>query len=149
MVSPDLAPLGRATVLAWRLTERGAPDRVGPDLAGRLRAHCRREHVTHDEGELLQLLQTRAVDYAFVYRSTAEEHNLKLLEVPGAERGRSTYGVTVPTSAPNPGGAVLFLRALLGEPGQGALRRSGFRPQTPAPCRERAAVPEAVRGLTR
>jgi molybdate/tungstate transport system substrate-binding protein len=146
MVSSDL-PLGRATVLAWQRTEQEARGRVEPDLAGRLRARCRPEHVTHDEGELLQLLQTRAIDYAFVYRSLAEEHNLKLVELSGVPP--VLHGVTVPRSAPNPDGAVVFLRALLGEPGQRALRRSGFRPLAPAPCRDRAAVPEPVRGLTR
>ena len=180
MASPDLAPIGYATVLVWQLTElTEGRDRVGPDLAGRLRAHCRREHVTSDEGALLQLLQARAIDYAFVYRSSAEEHNLKLVELPDAVnlgatgqaasyarvsvevrmrsgeapkliRGRPIlYGVTIPGSAPEPAGAALFLRYLLGEPGRRTLQRSGFRPLAPALCRDRAALPEALSDLTR
>ena len=70
--------------LAARRARRGKGARGGPDLAGRLRARCASEHVTSDESELLQLLQSRAIDYAFMYRSTAEEHNLKLVPLPDA-----------------------------------------------------------------
>ena len=85
MASPDLAPIGYATLLAWQLAELSeGTQRVGADLAGRLRSRIASEHVTSDESELLQLLQSRAIDYAFMYRSSAEEHNLKLVQLPDA-----------------------------------------------------------------
>jgi molybdate/tungstate transport system substrate-binding protein len=177
MASPDLAPLGYATLLVWQLAElHEGKHRVGHNLAARLRDRCAPEHVAPDEGELLQLLQSRAIDYAFMYRSTAEEHNLKLVELParyslGAveqaafyaraavrvrmDRPRRVtgaplvYGVTVPSSAPHPGAAALFLQKLLGPAGQRSLRRTGFRPLVPARCDRPAMAPEALRPLIR
>ncbi len=177
MASPDLAPLGYATLLVWQLAElHEGKHRVGPDLAARLRDRCAPEHVTPDESELLQLLQSRAIDYAFMYRSTAEEHNLKLVELPAryslgavehaAFYARATvrvrmdrprrmtgaplvYGVTIPSSAPNPGAAARFLQELLGPVGQRSLRRTGFRPLVPAPCDRPGLAPETVRALIR
>ena len=178
MASPDLAPIGYATVLVWQLAGMQGGG-GGPELASRLRARCASEHVAADEGELLQLLQSRAIDYAFMYRSTAEEHNLKLVPLPDAinlgapekaplyaraqvqvqmkraegqktiQGSPITYGVTIPTSAPNPEGGALFLSYLLGEAGHRALRRTGFRPLIPAPCRERSALPKTIQALTR
>jgi molybdate/tungstate transport system substrate-binding protein len=177
MASPDLAPIGYATLLVWQLAGQERGD--GPGLASRLRARCAPEHLAADEGELLQLLQSRAIDYAFMYRSTAEEHNLKLVPLPdsinlGAPDKASvyakarvqvrmkraeglktiqgspiTYGLTIPTGAPNRAGAELFVRYLLGEAGQRTLRRTGFRPIVPASCEERGSLPAALQSLTR
>jgi len=47
---------------------------AGADLAARLAGQCAKEHgvvLIHDEAELLTLLEARAIDYAFVFRSTA------------------------------------------------------------------------------
>ena len=38
--------------------------------------------MTHDEVELVTLLETRAIDYAFLLRSTAEDHHLKITSLP-------------------------------------------------------------------
>jgi molybdate/tungstate transport system substrate-binding protein len=180
LVDPDLAPIGYRTLLVWRLAELElGQDRVGPDLGGRLRARVAPEHLVPHEAELLQLLQSRAVDYAFVYRSTAEEHNLKLVPLPasynlgaadraegyaratlavklkgGAKRGAIrgapvVYGVTIPHDPPNAAGAELFLRTLLGETGRRALQRTGFAPLVPARCAERDRLPASLKPLTR
>jgi molybdate/tungstate transport system substrate-binding protein len=177
----DLAPIGYATILVCKLAEQqlGA-DRVGgPGLEERLRARCAREHVTSDESELLRLLQSRAIDYTFMYRSTAEEHNLKTVTLPDAynlgaadkaalyaraavqvKMARSdapreirgapiTYGVTIPTGAPNADGAARVLQHLLGEEGQRTMKRTGFRPIVPAICGQRSQLPDPLKPLTR
>jgi molybdate/tungstate transport system substrate-binding protein len=180
MAAPDQAPIGYATLLVWQLAELTLGEaRAGRGLAARLQARVAREHVTSDEQELLQLLQSRAVDYAFVYRSSAEEHNLKTVRLPdaynlGAEasaglyrraavrvrlrRGEPEqevrgapilYGLTIPADAPNPDGGERVVALLLGEPGQRTLRRTGFRPLVPAPCDGRDRLPPALRPLTR
>jgi molybdate/tungstate transport system substrate-binding protein len=162
---PDTAPVGYNTLMVWQLAEQSG--RYGPqgaNLKNRLMARCAPEHVVHDEAEVLLLLESRAIDYAFLFRSTVEDHHLKMLALPPelnlsrtdlAERyalarvdvrmkqGQGmktivgapiTYGVTVPTNAPHAGVAAEFLSFLLDEPGQRALTRRGFRPVTPATC---------------
>lgn len=176
LVDPDTAPIGYRTLLLFELAQKHFPKLAG--LSRRLAAHCAREHRQPHELELLKLLQTRAIDYAFVYRSTAEEHNLKLVVLPAsynlgvaakasdyaqaqilvrmaggkrsALRGAPVYyGLTFPNAAPNVEGATAFVRLLLGVDGARILRRSGFTPLVPARCAERAALPPTLRELTR
>ena len=180
LVDPDLAPIGYRTLLVWKLAELelGRDKTGGADLAGRLRARVAREHVAPHESELMQLLQSRTVDYAFVYRSTAEEHNLKVTTLPDSYnlgsvdnadgyrratlkvemkrgQGRSmngspvVYGVTIPARPLNAAGAELFVRTLLDAGGRRVLRRTGFRPMVPARCAERAQLPPSLRLLVR
>ena len=154
-VDEDLAPLGYHTLLAWQLAE-GALGR--PGLAAALRAGVKKEHVAHDEAELLGLLEARALDYAFLYRSTAEDHRLKVTRLPEAYdlsradraadyakavvqvRLRSQeapvdvpgrpiiYGLAIPRGAKNAAGAQAFVALLRSEAGRAALERHGFTP---------------------
>ena len=169
-VNPDLAPIGYRTLLVWDLARRQLGAKAAPDLVRRLEGKCNKEHVVPHEGELLQLLQTRAIDYAFLYRSTAEEHNLKTVELPEAynlgavgqqkayavasvtvRMGRGqrktlrgaavVYGVTIPKNAPNPAGARTLLEALLSEQGRRCLARTGFSPLSPARSEAGAKLP--------
>lgn len=172
-VDPDLAPIGYQTLVAWQL----AAPATAPDLAARLAARCPPERVVSDEAELVALLEGRAVDYAFLYRSTAEDHRLKLTELPasanlsrpelaatyaaaavevqmrsGAPKARIQgapllYGLAQPRSAPNPEGAQLLAAFLLGEEGRAALRRAGFRPAVPAIADPPGGLPERLRPL--
>jgi molybdate/tungstate transport system substrate-binding protein len=162
---PDTAPIGYNTLLVWQLLERSAKlGTAGMDLVNRLKARCAPEHETHDEAELLALLESRAIDYAFLFRSTAEDHHLKIMALPpevnlsrmdlakqyasakvevrmkqGADRAvlfgaPVTYGVTIPTNAPHAVAAADFLAFLLGQEGTRAFTRRGFRPVVPAAC---------------
>jgi molybdate/tungstate transport system substrate-binding protein len=167
-VDPTTAPLGYHTLFAWQLCATGPRE----GLADKLAARVRREHLAPDETELLTLLEARAVDYAFLYRSTAEDHHLKVTALPprcnlsrrdlttlyvAAEttvgtrhlRGAPvTFGVTIPSRAPQPEAAARFVALLLGEEGERLLRRAGFHPLRPAPCRGCGALPPALRPLT-
>lgn len=157
------APLGFQTLQVWRLVAKaGQPAGGPPDLAERLSARCRPAHVVPDVAELVGLLEARAIDYAFVFRSVAEEHNLKVIRLPASVNlgdpalaesyarvqvpvlmasGQAPreltaapviYGLTIPTRAPEPAMAARVAAALLGEQGQRLLRRSGFTPIHPA-----------------
>jgi molybdate/tungstate transport system substrate-binding protein len=147
------------------------------NLATRLSGLCAKEHVTHDEAELLTLLETRAIDYAFLFRSTAEDHHLKITALPvdqnlsqpelaahyasasvevrmkqgdGPTRitgGPITYGLTIPLDAPHAALARRFVAMLLGEGGRRLLERRGFRPATPAWCSPCTMVPEELGSL--
>jgi len=168
-VDPTTAPLGYHTLLAWQLC--APPDQ--PGFAAALAARVPPAHLAPNETELLSLLETRAVDYAFVYRSTAEDHHLKTTALPARcnlsrhelaavyrtasveVRGRRlrgapiTYGATIPTDAPSPAAARRFLALLLGAEGQRLLRRAGFHPLAPPTCRGCAARPAALRPLVK
>ena len=166
--NPETAPLGYHTLFAWQLCAGGRPG-----LHDALAARVAREHLAPDETELLALLEARAVDYAFLYRSTAEDHHLKTTPLAEAcnlsrrdlraryasaevtVRGTRlqgapvTYGATVPAGAPNPAAGGRFLALLLGEEGRRLLRRAGFHPLQPAPCRGCAKLPAALLPLTK
>jgi len=175
---PDTAPLGYHTLLAWQLAEKsGTYGDAGVNLSARLVGQCAKEHVTHDEGELLTLLEARAVDYAFLFRSTAEDHHLKITALPAdqnlsqpelADRyasasvevrmkqgeghtritgGPVTYGLTIPAGAPHAAEARRFVATLLGEGGKRLLERRGFRPAKPAWCSPCTTLPDELGSL--
>ena len=80
--NPDTAPLGYRTLFVWQLAEPEPP--AAPALAERLREKCAAENIANDENALVALLEARAIDYAFLYRSTAETHHLKTTELGAA-----------------------------------------------------------------
>jgi molybdate/tungstate transport system substrate-binding protein len=175
---PDTAPLGYHTLLAWQLAEKsGTYGDAGADLAARLAGQCAKEHVTHDEAELLTLLEARAIDYAFVFRSTAEDHHLKITALPADQNlsqpelaahyasvsvevrmkqgegkariigGPVTYGITIPADAPQAAQARRFVATLLGEGGRRLLERRGFHPARPVWCSPCTTLPDELSSL--
>lgn len=172
---PDTAPLGYHTLLAWQLAEQSSVyGSAAANLSARLSDQCAKAHVTHDEAELLGLLESRAVDYAFLFRSTAEDHHLKITALPPGEnlsrpelaaqyakasievrmkQGEGkvritgapiTYGLTVPAAAPQPALAREFIAMLIGEKGNRMLRRRGFQPARPANCNPCNGLPNEL-----
>jgi molybdate/tungstate transport system substrate-binding protein len=169
---PDTAPLGYQTLMVWQLAEASSPG-----LGARLLGQCAPAHVTHDEVELLSLLESRAIDYAFLFRSTAEDHHLKILTLPpeinlsrpdlaeryarasvevrmkqGQGEGRIagapvTYGLAIPANAPHPDAAARFAGFLLGEAGRRLLERRGFHPLIPTQCAPCTGLPPSLAGL--
>ncbi|MBW1873358.1 MAG: substrate-binding domain-containing protein, partial [Deltaproteobacteria bacterium] len=81
-VDENMAPIGFQTLFAWQLAELYFGDQVAKGLPARLNQLCPSEFVTPDISELVILLESRAIDYAFVFRSIAEEHNLKVIRLP-------------------------------------------------------------------
>lgn len=169
---PNLDPEGYNTLLAWKLAARRRHD---PGLYARLRrapgALERPQSVA-----LLALLEAGAIDYAWEYRSVARQHHLLYLALPaainlgsaryarqyaqvsvpvaGARPGQTVpqsgrlirYAASIPASARNPAGALLFLRRLASPPGRAILAASDLTPLDP-PCRggSLATAPQAAR----
>jgi molybdate/tungstate transport system substrate-binding protein len=169
---PDTAPIGYQTLMVWQLAESaGLRPSGGGGLVAQLLAHCAREHVVHDEAEVLALLESRAVDYAFLFRSTAEDHHLKVLSLPPElnlsrqdlaahyasarvevrmKRGQGSttvtgapvvYGLTIPSQASHAELAARFVEFLLSEAGTKLLLRRGFHPILPATCEPCTGLP--------
>jgi molybdate/tungstate transport system substrate-binding protein len=177
-VDPDTAPIGYQTLMVWQLAESsGVYGPSGAQLTSRLVAQCSKDHVVHDEAELLALLESRSIDYAFLFRSTAEDHHLKILALPpeinlsrqdqairyrtaqveirmkqgqGAARidgAPVTYGLTIPNRAPHVDAATRFAAFLFGAPGLRLFERRGFHPLSPAQCLACSGLPEELRPL--
>lgn len=138
---PNSDPCGYRTLLVLNLAE------VYYGRAGLSEAFSKKDtrYLRPKETDLLALLETRTIDYIFLYRSVAEQHGLKWLALPdainlkqpelaeaykkasveitGAAPGTKTvvygepmvYGVTIPKNAPNPNAALAFVAFLLEE----------------------------------
>ncbi|WP_027188998.1 tungstate ABC transporter substrate-binding protein WtpA [Paucidesulfovibrio longus] len=142
---PNLDPCGYRSVMVLQLAEKFYKQ---PGLFDKLIAARKPEWVRPKSVELVSMLKTGNMDYAWEYLSVAVQHGLKYLtldphinlgdyryddfyaqaavEVSGKEpgsmitkKGQSvTYGVTLLRDAPNREAAVAFLRFLL-DPEQG------------------------------
>jgi len=156
---PNADPCGYRTLIVWQLAER----HYGvPGLYERLKNHCPPGNVRPKAVELIALLQSGDMDYAFEYRSVAVQHGLEFLELPdeidlgraeyadlyaeahvevsGKEPGETIvktgepiiYGLTIPKGAPHPSLAAEFVAFVIGPEGQGILSSLGQPPIVPA-----------------
>lgn len=172
---PNTAPIGYQTILVWQLAESLDPGNDQRDgLTVRLKNKCAKEHITHDEAELLALLESRAIDYAFLFRSTAEDHRLKIVSLPNEinlsrpelaqEYAKSsvtvqmhqgggdtkiigtpiTYGATLLKQAPHAIEAAKFVAFWLGEEGGRYWVRRGFHRLNPARCEPCGDMPSEL-----
>lgn len=133
--NPDADPCGYRALLVLKLAE--IYYKV-PLLYERLLSARDRRNIREKEVELVPLLLNGDMDYALIYRSVAEQHGLKFIELPpeidlsSVEHKDSylkasirlsdgtvrvgepiVYGVAIPKNAPNREGAVRFLSFLL------------------------------------
>jgi molybdate/tungstate transport system substrate-binding protein len=137
---PNLDPCGYRSLMVLQLAERHYNQ---PGLYDRLLANRPQANVRPKSVELVSLLKTGNMDYAWEYRSVAVQHELNFLELddeinlgnyafddfyrqaqvkvsgkkPGTwitRTGQScTYGITMIKEGPNPDGATLFMAYLL------------------------------------
>jgi len=171
---PDADPCGYRTLLVWQLAE----EHYGvPGLNATLDEHCPPENVRPKSVELIALLESGDMDYAFEYRSVAVQHGLKFVELPdeinlsmvehadfysqatvdiaGSEPGTTmtmtgspiVYGVTIPRNAPSPDLAVEFVKFLLGPDGQAVMEGQGQPPIVPPAAGDKDALPSELQSL--
>ncbi|MFK5925073.1 MAG: tungstate ABC transporter substrate-binding protein WtpA [Desulfuromusa sp.] len=167
---PDLDPCGYRTLMVLQLAEiyyqqTGLYQKI---IANRPERNVRPKAV-----ELISLLQTGNMDYAWEYRSVAAQHNLKFIEMPdeinlgnykfdkeyaqttvevsGTKPGTTmtmtgksiTYGITLLKDAPNREAAIAFLAFMLD--GDGGLKILEKMGQPPfIPARVASAEMKAV-----
>ena len=158
---PNLDPCGYRSLMVLQLAEKFYGK---PGLFDRLIANRPKENVRPKSVELVSLLKTGNMDYAWEYLSVAVQHGLKFVKLddhinlgnykyddfykqarikvtgkkPGTwltRTGKScTYGVTLVKEAPNPAGAVMFLEYLLSPDGGLKVLESMGQPPF-VPCR--------------
>ena len=158
---PNLDPCGYRSLMVLQLAEKYYNE---PGLYDRLIANRPQKNVRPKSVELVSLLKTGNMDYAWEYLSVAVQHDLKYVELPDdinlgnykfddsykqaqvkvtgkkpgtwiTRTGQScTYGITMVKDAPNPEAAEAFLGYLL-DP-EGGLRILKDMGQPPfVPCR--------------
>jgi molybdate/tungstate transport system substrate-binding protein len=158
---PNADPCGYRSLMVLQLAEKYYKI---PGLYQRLINNCPKENIRPKEVELVVLLQTGNMDYAWEYRSVAVQHELRFVELPDQinlgnyryddfygkavveltgkkpgstikKKGKScTYGITLLKNAPNREAAITFLEYLL-DP-EGGLKILKEMGQPPfIPCR--------------
>ncbi|MFP4087918.1 MAG: tungstate ABC transporter substrate-binding protein WtpA [Desulfobacteraceae bacterium] len=158
---PDLDPCGYRALMVLQLAERHYK---APGLYEKLIANRPKENIRPKSVELISLLQTGHMDYAWEYLSVAVQHGLKYISLPdqinlgnyqyddlydqavvkvtGREpgtfmdmKGKScTYGVTLIKNAPNKEAAVAFLTYMLDPDGGLKVLKDMGQPPF-VPCR--------------
>ncbi len=171
---PDVDPCGYRTLMVWQLAEEYYDE---PGLYERLQASCPPENVRPKSVELIALLESGDMDYAYEYRSVAVQHGLNFIELPdeinlsmvehadfysqasveiaGAEPGEQmtmvgkpiVYGVTIPSNAPSPDLAEEFVKFLLGPEGQAIMEDQGQPPIDPPVSDTWDALPSDLQDL--
>lgn len=168
---PKADPEGYNTLLAWKLAERYYHQ---PGLYQKLKAAVPAANLRAHSVALLALLESGELDYVWEYRSVAEQHHLKYVELPrqinlgdpglaadyaqvsvtlpGRHPGETVkvhgspivYAATIPTTARQKAGGLAFLERLVSPAGQAVLRRNFQLPLTPARIEGDAAAAPAA-----
>ncbi|MFP4136700.1 MAG: tungstate ABC transporter substrate-binding protein WtpA [Candidatus Acetothermia bacterium] len=140
------------------------------DTSEPLRPNTAKVSIRNKEVDLVSMLQSGGLDYAFEYRSLAEQHGLQFVSLPEEVNLSSTehseaygkvsvrtddgdlkkakpivYGVTIPEGAPNPDLAREFVSFMVSEKGREIFSELGQPPIVPA--RGFGEVPEGLEEL--
>ena len=168
---PDQDPCGYRTLMVWQLAEKyyntsGIYNKLFGAKGDKMRAKS---------VDLIALLQSGDLDYAFEYDSVAKQHGLKYIALPdkinlssaeheafyaqakvsikGAKPGQTIdlvgepilYAVTVPKNFPDQQKAVGFVQFLLSEKGIKALEATGQSATHPAVASDKSKLPEVLK----
>ncbi len=160
---PNADPCGYRTMLVWQLAETYYKQ---DKLYEKLKKNCPEKNIRSAEVDLIALLETGELDYLFIYRSVAKQHDMKYITLPdqinlknpeysdfykkatikvtGKKPGEfiikkgapMVYGFTIPSTAQNKKGAELFAEFILSDQGRKIMEENG------QPC----IVPPIIKG---
>ena len=168
---PDQDPCGYRTLMVWQLAEAyyGIPG-LYDKLYG-----AEGELMRPKEVDLIALLESGDLDYAFEYSSVAAQHGLNYValppeinlsdeefsdfyaaaevEVAGREPGTTitkkgkpiVYGVTIPSNFPNQELAIAWVDFLLSAEGMAIMEANGQPPVIPAVTNDKSKLPDKLR----
>ena len=168
---PDQDPCGYRTLMVWQLAEAHySSSGLYDDLYQAEGDIMRPKSV-----DLIALLESGDLDYAFEYTSVASQHGLNyvtlppqinladetysdfyataVVEIAGTEPGTTieqrgkaiVYGVTIPTGSAEHDLGVAWIEYLLTEEGNAIMAASGQPPVVPAQTNDQSLVPESLR----
>jgi molybdate/tungstate transport system substrate-binding protein len=168
---PDQDPCGYRTLMVWQLAEAHYNS---PGLYDKLYG-AEGDLMRPKSVDLIALLESGDLDYAFEYSSVASQHNLNYVALPpeinlsslefedfyataqveiaGTEPGTTiavkgapiAYGVTIPSNFPNQELAVAWVDFLLGSEGRAIMEASGQPSFIPAITNDTSKLPEQLR----
>lgn len=169
---PDADPCGYRSQLTWQLAEEYY-DKDG--LYQDLKDNCPSKNIRPKETDLIALLESGELDYIFIYRSVAQQHDLPFVTLPdeinlktnehrdfykkaeveisGSEPGETVtkigkpmvYGVTIPNNSPNLEGAKAFIEFLISEEGQKIMEENGQPAIKPPVVNDLNLIPEEIK----
>ena len=149
---PNADPCGYRTLLVWQLAEKYYNQK---GLFYNLNKNCPAKNIRSAEVDLIALLEAGELDYLFIYRSVAEQHKMKYILLPneinlkdanfkdyykqaqvritGKKPGEfiikkgtpMVYGFTIPKTAENLKGTILFADFILSKKGKKILQENG------------------------
>jgi molybdate/tungstate transport system substrate-binding protein len=168
---PDQDPCGYRTLMLWQLAEKhynvnGLYSKLNGAKGDTMRAKS---------VDLIALLQSGDLDYAFEYDSVAKQHGLKYISLPekinlssaehekfysqarvsikGAKPGQKIdlagepilYAITIPKNYPDQKKAISWVEFLLSDKGIKAMDASGQSSVRPAVASDKGKLPEALK----
>lgn len=172
----DIGHCGYHTLMTWHLADLSYEDGSNEkSIYNTLYGACSPDGVVPSSDELVSLLGSSALDYAFMYLSTARQHRLRYIELSPridlsdlslgelyknaqvkvtGKRPDSynivkgtpiVYAITIPKGAPDLKHAVMFIEFMLSEKGRKIMERNGHLPIVPVMVKGLSRVPKEFR----
>ncbi len=171
---PNIDPCGYRTLMVWQLAEKYYKE---PGLYEKLVKGCPKEYIRPKSVELIALLESGHMDYAWEYISVARQHGLKFVRLPkqinlssvkyadfyreakvkvsGKKPGTFVeytatpivYGLTLIKNAQNRNGALKFLKYFLSENGGLKVLKDCYQTPIIPPVGEGKGIPEEILSL--
>lgn len=168
---PDLDPCGYRTLMVWQLAEKHYN---APGIYNKLYG-AKGDTMKAKAVELIALLESSDLDYAFEYDSVAKQRNLKYITLPakinlssaefesfyaqakvsikGAKPSETItlagepilYAVTIPKSFSDQQMAIGWVEFLLSDRGAAAMEATGQSAITPAVASDKSKLPDALK----
>jgi len=168
---PNSDPCGYRAILTSQLAEDYYNHK---DLAEKIIAKDQ-EYIRPKEVDLLALLESSSIDYIFLYRSVAQQHELKYVTLPdsinlknpemtnfysnakveitGKQPGVTitkegqpmVYGITIPNNAPNKNLAINFVKFILSKKGAEIMRKNGQPSMIPSESDSYTNIPKELK----
>lgn len=168
---PDQDPCGYRTLMVWQLAEK----HYGVDGIYKKLYKAKGDTMRAKSVDLIALLQSGDLDYAFEYSSVARQHGLKFVKLPerinlssaeqekfysqakvgikGKKPGETIdligepilYAITIPKNYPDQKKALSFAEFLLSDRGVKVLEGTGQDAVCPAVANDRGKLPNALK----
>jgi molybdate/tungstate transport system substrate-binding protein len=166
---PNDDPCGYRAVIVYNLSSQFYND---PSIEEKLIENTPPTNIRSTETDLLALLDAGELDYVFIYRSIAVQHEYRFVELPPelslseiehkdfyyngtcplsdgtVKHGAPiVYGITIPINAEHPEIAQEFVEFILGSSGQQIMEKNGQPSIVPAKTNDIDLVPDNIKPL--